>query len=65
MTVRYLVIGTWIDKQTGEPKVKMAKISEGQNKAGAAYGFADTEKAEMSDRIAKVGDIISFELTEV
>jgi len=65
MTMRYLVIGSWIDKQTGQPKAKVAEINEGVSKAGAQYGIADVEKSKMLDTVAKVGDIIAYDLVPV
>jgi hypothetical protein len=65
MTIRYLVIGSWVDKTTGEPKASMTEIKDGVTKAGHYYGFAKEENSVIKEAVAKVGDIITYELTPV
>jgi hypothetical protein len=66
LVVRYLVVGFWTDKQTGEPCANLCEISEGiGQKNGKPYAFADTENKKQVNRIAQVGDIISYSMSEV
>ena len=44
MQRKYLVLGTWFDKKTGNPKSSIGEISEGTNKEGKAYQITTTEK---------------------
>ena len=65
MTKRYLVIGNWIDKITGEPKSNLAEIKEGTNKAGAGYQITDTEQTIMINETLPVGTVKTFEMVAV
>lgn len=62
MNKRYLVIGNWIDKTTGEPKSNLAEIKEGKNKAGASYQITDTEQTMIVNEILPVGTIKEYQL---
>jgi hypothetical protein len=65
MKVRYLVVGSWIDKETGESVVNICAISEGKNKLGHPYGIVDTDNKKTMGGSSKVGDILTFELAQV
>jgi uncharacterized protein (UPF0218 family) len=66
MNVRYLVVGVWTDKETGDPCANLCEITEGiGKKSGKHYAFADTENKKQENRTAQIGDIVSYNMTEV
>jgi len=65
MNKRFLVIGNWIDKATGEPKSNLAEIKEGINKAGASYQITDTDQTMTLNDCLPVGTIREFQMVSV
>ena len=63
MDKRYIVIGSWIDKASGTPVSRIAKISAGVNKGGHPYEIVDTEVWEMVEGTYPVGTILTATMT--
>jgi hypothetical protein len=63
MQRKYLVLGTWFDKKTGNPKSSIGEISEGTNKEGKAYQITTTDKPTFIDETYAVGTIINGTMT--
>lgn len=60
MEKRYLVTGTWTDKQTGTPMSGISEISSGVNKAGQPYEILNTDSRENPiDGTYPVGTILT------
>jgi len=62
MNRRYIVTGSWTDKQTKLPKSTIAEIKEGVGKNGT-YAFVDTDSTLQLDESQPIGTIISFSMT--
>ena len=62
---KYLVVGTWVDKSTNQPKSNLAEISSGINKDGKPYEIANTESREQIDEKHAVGTILEFAMERV
>ena len=54
----YVVLGTWFDKASKQPKSSIAEINSGTNKEGYAYQITTTDKTMTIDGTFKVGEII-------
>lgn len=63
MDKKFLVIGSWIDKNTGQPVTRLAEISSGLNKNGQPYELADTEGRETVEGTYPVGTILTATMT--
>ena len=63
MIKRYVVVSTWIDKETKKPVSSIAEISEGVNKSGNKYQLAQTERTERVDEAHEVGTILTFTMS--
>lgn len=63
MNKRHLVIGTWIDKKTGQPKSNLAPINEGTSKEGNGYQITDTDNTTVIDAKHSVGTILQSTTT--
>jgi hypothetical protein len=63
MTKRYLVIGTWLDKATGQPKARLAEINEGISKEGRPFAFVETEKTQTADGVYEIATELKFNMT--
>lgn len=61
----YLTTGVWHDKETGQPKSRLAEVSMGKNKvSGKEYAFAETERGTMIvDAFHPIGTILTFAMT--
>ena len=59
MEKKYLVIGSWTDKTTGNPVTRLAVVSRGVNKNGQPYELADTDSRETIEGAYPVGTILS------
>lgn len=60
MKKKYLVIGSWTDKASGNPVSRLAEISSGLNKNGHRYELIDTEaRGEIIDGIYPIGTILT------
>ncbi len=62
MIKRYLVISSWVDKKTGEPKSSAGEITEGINKNGDNYQITDTQHNMSLDGAYAVGTILSYDM---
>jgi len=58
MQKRYLVLSTWIDKQTGAPKSSIGEINEGVNKEGKPYQITNTDNTVVFDGKFQVGTVL-------
>lgn len=63
MNKHYLVIGSWIDKVSGNPVTRIAEISAGLNKNGQPYEIVDTEGREIVEGTYPVGTILTATMT--
>jgi len=59
MEKRFLVTGSWFDKETGKPVSGMVEISKGLNKNKQAYEIANTDNRETIDGTYAVGTILN------
>lgn len=60
---RYLVIGTYISKQTGKPASSIAQITSGTSKSGNFYEICDMKSRETVDGQYKVGTLLTGSMT--
>jgi hypothetical protein len=61
---RFLVLGTWYDKDTGQPKSSISEISEGiGKKTEKPYQITDTKSTEIIDGKNPVGTILEATMT--
>ena len=58
MNGKYLSLGNWIDKKSGQPKSKVALITGGISKEGKPYQMAQIDKAEIIDGTHPVGTFL-------
>ena len=63
MNKRYVVLGSWIDKQSGAPRSSLAEINEGKNKDGKNYQITKTDSTLMIDGTYAVGTILGGVMT--
>ena len=63
MDKKFLVIGSWIDKATGNPVTRIAEISSGLNKNGQPYELVNTESREIVSGTYPVGTILTAQMT--
>ncbi len=63
MDKRFLVTGSWIDKETGKPLTGLAEINSGINKQGNPYELADTKSREVVDGTYPIGTILTVTMT--
>jgi hypothetical protein len=63
MQRKFLVISTWIDKKTGQPKSSIGEISEGTNKDGKTYQITATDRTTVIDGSYPVGTLINGTMT--
>lgn len=59
MEKKYLVIGSWTDRASGQPVTRLAEISCGLNKNGQPYELADTESRETIEGTYPIGTILT------
>ena len=59
----FVVLSTWIDKVSKQPKTSIAEVNSGTNKEGYAYQITSTDKTMMIDGTFKVGTIITGTMT--
>ena len=63
MEKKYVVLGTWVDKETGKPVSRIAEISSGNNKSGLPYEIANTDSREQPiPGSFSVGTILTAEI---
>lgn len=63
MTKEYVVMGTYVDKQTGNPVSSIAQISSGTSKAGTFYEIADVQSRETVNGTYRVGTRLMGSMT--
>jgi len=61
-TFCYVVLGTWVDKQTGEFRSNLAEVSKGVSKSGNRYQITQTDQTMQVDGEHDVGTILTFNL---
>jgi hypothetical protein len=59
---RYLITGSWHDKQTNSPKAMAVAIKEGNNKQGNRYQFLIESDTLQIDARHSIGEILAFDL---
>jgi len=62
MKKEYLVLGTWIDKATFQPKTSIAPISQGTSKIGNKFALTNTDQKETIDGSYDIGEILTVEM---
>lgn len=63
MDKKFLVMGSWIDKATGNPVTRIAEITSGLNKNGQPYELVNTESRETVAGTYPVGTILTAQMT--
>ena len=58
-TLEFVVLSTWIDKSSKQPKTSIAEVNSGTNKEGNAYQITSTDRTTTIDGTYKVGTIIT------
>ena len=59
MNQKFVCLGSWVDKTTGEPLSSIAEISSGVGKNGQPFEFAETRKTVKIHGQHRVGAIIT------
>ncbi len=59
MNKRYLAIGYWADKVTGQPVTRIAEITSGISKNGQPYELVDTDRRETIEGAYPAGTILA------
>lgn len=59
MEKKFLVVGSWVDKASGQNVTRIAEINSGINKNGQPYEIADTDSRETVDGTYPVGTILT------
>lgn len=63
LTREFVVTGTYVDKQTGEPVSSIAPISSGISKSGHSYEIADVSSRETIEGQYRVGTRLTGSMT--
>jgi len=64
MKKKYLALGNWFDKETGDPKTNLGELSEGIGKANRKpYQITSTDSPITVDGTYPAGTIISATMT--
>jgi len=62
---RYVVTGSWIDKQTGTPKATLTGINEGKSKQGNVFQFLRDGDTIQVEARHSIGEIVAYTMQAV